>query len=134
MLEPCTASPPCWLAARWLRWPFAFAAKCVAISPANRCSLSRFCICSFCSPCCWSIAWRQDCSRRCGHICRPEHETAMNERNPAPKPEPGIRLTEQQQRARRARSIAIAISLGVLVVLFYIVTLVKGPGVLERPL
>jgi len=50
------------------------------------------------------------------------------------KPEPGIRLTEQQQRARRARSIAIAISLGVLVVLFYIVTLVKGPGVLERPL
>ncbi|MGN6749051.1 MAG: CoxF protein, partial [Xanthobacteraceae bacterium] len=29
---------------------------------------------------------------------------------------------------------AIAISLGILVVLFYIVTLVKGPGVLERPL
>jgi|AmaraimetFIIA100_FD_contig_71_4360103_length_2228_multi_8_in_0_out_0_3 archaellum biogenesis protein FlaJ (TadC family) len=48
--------------------------------------------------------------------------------------ENGIRLTEQQQRARRARSIAIAISLGVLVLLFYIVTLVKGPGVLERPL
>jgi hypothetical protein len=43
-------------------------------------------------------------------------------------------LTEEQQRARRARSIAIAISLGVLAVLFYIVTLVKGPGVLERPL
>ncbi|MBO0717667.1 MAG: CoxF protein [Rhizobiales bacterium] len=50
------------------------------------------------------------------------------------EPKPGIRLTEQQQRARRARSIAIAISLGVLVLLFYIVTLVKGPGVLERPL
>ncbi len=50
------------------------------------------------------------------------------------KPEPGIKLTEQQQRARRARSIAIAVSLGVLVLLFYIVTLVKGPGVLERPL
>jgi hypothetical protein len=45
-----------------------------------------------------------------------------------PKPETGIRLTEQQQRARRARSIAIAVSLGVLVVLFYIVTLVKGAG------
>jgi hypothetical protein len=45
----------------------------------------------------------------------------------------GIKLTEQQLRARRARSIAIAVSLGVLVVLFYIVTLVKGPGVLERP-
>jgi hypothetical protein len=41
----------------------------------------------------------------------------------------GIKLTEQQQRARRARSIAIAVSLGALVVLFYIVTLVKGPGV-----
>jgi hypothetical protein len=58
----------------------------------------------------------------------------MSKRNTEGKPEPGIRLTEQQQRARRARSIAIAISLGVLVLLFYIVTLVKGPGVLERPL
>jgi hypothetical protein len=54
----------------------------------------------------------------------------MNEQ----KPENGIRLTEQQQRARRARSIAIAVSLGLLVVLFYIVTLVKGPGVLGQPL
>ena len=50
------------------------------------------------------------------------------------KPETGIRLTEQQQRARRARSIAIAVSLGVLVVLFYIVTLVKEPAVLVWPL
>src|ERR1700756_3629375 len=50
------------------------------------------------------------------------------------KPEPGIRLTERQLRARRARSIAIAVSLGLLVILFYIVTLVKGPGVLHRPL
>ena len=58
----------------------------------------------------------------------------MSEHNTGPKPQPGIRLTEQQRRARRARSIAIAISLGVLAVLFYIVTLVKGPGVLERPL
>ena len=58
----------------------------------------------------------------------------MSERDSEAKPESGIRLTEQQQRARRARSIAIAISLGVLAALFYIVTLVKGPGVLERPL
>jgi hypothetical protein len=58
----------------------------------------------------------------------------MSERKTEPGPQPGIRLTEQQRRARRARSIAIAISLGVLVVLFYIVTLVKGPGVLEHPL
>jgi len=56
----------------------------------------------------------------------------MNEASNEPKP--GIRLTEQQQRARRARSIAIAVSLGVLVLLFYIVTLVKGPAVLVRPL
>jgi hypothetical protein len=45
-----------------------------------------------------------------------------------------IVLTEQQQRARRARSIAIALALGVLVALFYVVTLVKGPAVLNRPL
>ena len=50
------------------------------------------------------------------------------------KPEPGIKLTERQLRARRRRSIAIAVSLGLLVILFYIVTLVKGPGVLQRPL
>lgn len=46
----------------------------------------------------------------------------------------GIVLTEEQKRRRRARSIAIALSLGVLVVLFYMVTLVKGPIVLVRPL
>jgi hypothetical protein len=67
-------------------------------------------------------------------ISRPEDDGAMDNQMNEDKPNPGIRLTEQQQRARRARSIAIAISLCVLVVLFYIVTLVKGPGVLERPL
>ena len=46
----------------------------------------------------------------------------------------GIVLTEQQKKARRARSIAIAVSLGALVILFYLITLVKGPGVLNRPL
>jgi len=54
----------------------------------------------------------------------------MNEDNH----EDGIRLTERQLRARRARSIGIAVSLGLLVILFYIVTLVKGPGVLHRPI
>ena len=49
-------------------------------------------------------------------------------------PEDGIVLTEEQKRRRRARSIAIALSLGLLVVLFYVVTLVKGPIVLMRPL
>jgi hypothetical protein len=46
----------------------------------------------------------------------------------------GIVLTEAQKRARRGRSIAIALTLGALVVLFYVITLVKGPGVLNRPL
>jgi hypothetical protein len=46
----------------------------------------------------------------------------------------GVVLTEEQKRRRRARSIAIAVSLGVLVILFYWVTLVKGPAVLQRPL
>jgi hypothetical protein len=48
--------------------------------------------------------------------------------------EKGIVLTEEQKRARRSRSIAIAVSLAALVLLFYIVTLVKGPGLLVRPL
>ena len=51
-----------------------------------------------------------------------------------PPPETGIVLTEEQKRRRRARSIALALVLGFLVILFYAVTLVKGPGVLQRPL
>lgn len=47
--------------------------------------------------------------------------------------QPGIVLTEEQKRRRRERSIAIALALGALVVLFFAVTLVKGPGVLIRP-
>ena len=46
----------------------------------------------------------------------------------------GIVLTEAQKKARRSRSIAIALALAALVILFYIVTLVKGPAVLIRPL
>jgi hypothetical protein len=49
------------------------------------------------------------------------------------KPE-GIVLTEAQKRSRRQRSIAIALALVVLVVLFFAVTLVKGPAVLVRPM
>ncbi len=51
-----------------------------------------------------------------------------------PQEQKGIVLTEEQKRRRRARSVAIAVTLGVLAVLFYLVTLVKGPGVLYRPL
>jgi len=51
------------------------------------------------------------------------------------KQEPdGIVLTEAQLQTRRRRSVAIALALGVLVVLFFAVTLVKGPAVLVRPL
>lgn len=46
----------------------------------------------------------------------------------------GIVLTEAQKRARRSRSIAIAVSLAALVLLFYVMTLVKGPIVLLRPI
>ena len=53
----------------------------------------------------------------------------------ADKQEPdGIVLTEAQLKSRRRRSVAIALALGVLVVLFFAVTLVKGPAVLVRPL
>lgn len=57
-------------------------------------------------------------------------EAAMSEH----RDEDGIVLTEAQKRARRSRSIAIALALAVLVVLFYAMTLVKGPGVLIRPI
>jgi hypothetical protein len=46
----------------------------------------------------------------------------------------GIVLTEAQKKSRRQRSIAIALALGVLVVLFFAVTIAKGPVVLNRPL
>jgi hypothetical protein len=46
----------------------------------------------------------------------------------------GIVLTEAQKKSRRERSIAIAVALGVLVLLFFAVTMVKGPGVLVRPM
>jgi len=46
----------------------------------------------------------------------------------------GIVLTEQQKRSRRQRSIAIAVILFALVVLFFAVTLVRGPAVLMRPI
>ena len=68
--------------------------------------------------------------------CWADKDRALSPRARAAKAiEPaGIKLAPEQQRARRARSIAIAVSLGLLVILFYIVTLVKGPGVLVRPL
>ena len=46
----------------------------------------------------------------------------------------GIILTEAQKKSRRQRSIAIALALGALVVLFFAVTIVRGPAVLVRPI
>ncbi len=44
-------------------------------------------------------------------------------------------LSEEQTKVRRSRSIALAVTLGVLVLLFYVVTIVKlGPGVMDRPM
>jgi hypothetical protein len=51
-----------------------------------------------------------------------------------PEREEGIVLTEEQKRARRARSIAIALALAALVILFFIMTLVKGPYMAPRPI
>lgn len=50
------------------------------------------------------------------------------------KPDDGVSLTEAQKKRRRERSIAIAVALGILVVLFFAVTFVKGPGVVVRPM
>jgi hypothetical protein len=55
---------------------------------------------------------------------------AMDDRNE----DDGVVLTEAQKRARRSRSIAIALALAALAILFYVMTLVKGPGVLMRPI
>ncbi|UGV24808.1 CoxF protein [Rhodopseudomonas boonkerdii] len=51
-----------------------------------------------------------------------------------PQEPDGIVLTDAQKKRQRERSIAIAWALGILVVLFFAVTMVKGPAVLVRPL
>ncbi|QUS37980.1 CoxF protein [Tardiphaga alba] len=61
-------------------------------------------------------------------------DTERNSDQPEPAKQDGIVLTEAQKKSRRERSVAIAWTLGILVVLFFAVTLVKGPAVLVRPL
>ena len=49
--------------------------------------------------------------------------------------DPGIRLTPEQEKARRQRNIAIGIAIGLLVVIFWAVTIVRlGGSVLQRPM
>jgi hypothetical protein len=46
-----------------------------------------------------------------------------------------ITMSPAQQKARRSRNIAIGVALAVLVILFYVATIVKfGPQILARPL
>jgi hypothetical protein len=46
-----------------------------------------------------------------------------------------VQLSDEQKKRQRKRSVAIALALGVLVAIFYAITLVKmGPGILNRPL
>ena len=68
--------------------------------------------------------------RAAGPVCGVSVGFVMNEQDK----DEGIVLTEAQRRARRSRSIAIALALAALVILFYVMTLVKGPGVLVRPI
>jgi hypothetical protein len=46
----------------------------------------------------------------------------------------GIVLTPEQKKRQRERSLAIAWSLGVLVLLFFAVTMVRGGGLFMRPM
>lgn len=46
-----------------------------------------------------------------------------------------VQLTDDQKKRQKSRSVAIAWILGLLVVIFYAITLVKmGPGIINRPL
>ncbi len=48
--------------------------------------------------------------------------------------EPGIILTDEEKKRRRQRNVAIALTLAALCVLFWAVTLVKGPAMFIRPM
>jgi predicted metal-binding membrane protein len=50
------------------------------------------------------------------------------------KREPGIILTAEEKKRRRQRNVAIALALGALCVLFWAITLVKGPAMFHRPM
>ncbi|SMH41358.1 hypothetical protein [Mesorhizobium australicum] len=44
-----------------------------------------------------------------------------------------VTLSPAQKKARRSRNVAIGVALGVLVILFYVATIVKfGPAILDR--
>ena len=43
-------------------------------------------------------------------------------------------LSPEQTRRRRRRSVALALLLAALAVLFYVMAVVQGPGIMERPI
>jgi len=49
-------------------------------------------------------------------------------------PKTGIVLTPEEKKRQRQRSVAIALALLGLCALFWVVTLVKGPAILNRPM
>jgi len=69
-----------------------------------------------------------------GRANRPINGVSIGSTMSKPAKDDGVVLTEAQKRARRSRSIAIAVALAALVILFYVMTLVKGPMVLVRPI
>ena len=97
---------------------------------ASGCSPSRSSICSCCSRRCWSST-RSACSSSASRSDACWHEPRDG---PASRPNPASCSPRSRSAAAARRSIAIALALGVFVVLIYVVTLVKGPGVLNRPL
>jgi hypothetical protein len=48
--------------------------------------------------------------------------------------EPGIVLTPEEKKRQRQRNVAIALALVGLCVMFWVITLVKGPAILQRPM
>jgi hypothetical protein len=57
---------------------------------------------------------------------------SVTEKNPQDN---GIRLTPEQEKARRQRNIAIGWAIGLLVIIFWAVTIVRlGSSVFERPM
>ena len=61
---------------------------------------------------------------------------ALSDQNKSPlDPRTGVVLTPEQLRARKRRNVAIGLTVGLLVVLFYAVTIAKlGAGMFNRPL
>lgn len=50
------------------------------------------------------------------------------------RPERGIVLTPEEKKRQRQRNVAIALTLTGLCILFWIITLVKGSVILQRPM